>query len=129
MPVVRSDPIGVEPDQPEVYLSEDESESDGQDNLFERYAGDLDRQIHSDSDSDSDSPPGNIGGEPKNISIGELLLNLFDLVAAHKATKSLTRDIWSVISLAVPAGTDIASYKIAEQIVRAHIRESVVVLL
>jgi hypothetical protein len=59
LPVVRSDPIGVEHDQPEVYLSEDESESDGQDNLFERYAGDLDRQIHSDSDSDSDSPPVN----------------------------------------------------------------------
>jgi hypothetical protein len=87
----------------------------------------VDRPLYADSDTDSHS--GEEGTIPRSISVGELLLLMFDLVAAHKATNSLTRDIWSVIRLAVPAGTDIASYQVAEQIVRAHIKEALVVLM
>ena len=102
------------------------SDSDSEEeNLFERIAGDLNRPLYGDahaSDSDSDDE-----GISPNITIGELLLNLFDLVASHKATNSLTHDIWSLLRLSVPEGTDIAAYQVAEMIVRAHIKDAVVV--
>ena len=106
-------------------VSNSDSNSDSEGNLFEQFAGDLHRPLYADahaSDFDSDDEE-----RSQSITIGELLLNLFDLVAAHKATNSLTHDIWSLLRLAVPEGTDIATYQVAEMIVRAHIREAVVV--
>jgi hypothetical protein len=93
-------------------------------NLFEQFAGDLNRPVYP---GDCDSSESDDEGISKGITIGELLLNLFDLVATHKATNSLTHDIWSLLRLAVPEQTDIAAYRVAEMIVRAHIREAVVV--
>ena len=104
--------------------SDSESESEVV-NLFEQFAGDLHRPLHGDA-SDVDSDDEGIS-QGNGITIGELLLNMFDLVAAHKTTKSLTHDIWSLLHLAVPEGTDIATYQVAEMIVRAHIRDAVVV--
>ena len=128
MPNLQSDPVHSHPGHSAM---EDSSNSDSGSesevvncNLFEQFAGDLHRPLHDASDVDSDDEGISQGN---GITIGELLLNLFDLVATHKATNSLTHDIWSLLRLAVPKKTDIATYQVAEMIVRAHIRDAVVV--
>ena len=121
MPNLHSDPVYEDPGLPAVEDSSN-SDSDSEVNLFEQFAGDLHRPLY---DVDSDDPDSD--DECQGITIGELLLTLFDLVATHKATNSLTHDIWSLLRLAVPKKTDIATYQVAEMIVRAHIRDAVVV--
>ena len=66
-------------------------------------------------------------GDEEQISFGELLLTIWDMVAAHRASKTLTEDIWNLVKSVVPEGTEIGSYNIAEAIVRAHIKDAVVV--
>ena len=123
MPNLHSDPVYEDPGLPAVEdSSNSDSDSDSEVNLFEQFAGDLHRPLYDVDSDDLDSDD-----ECQGITIGELLLNLFDLVATHKATNSLTHDIWSLLRLAVPKKTDIATYQVAEMIVRAHIREAVVV--
>ena len=54
-------------------------------------------------------------GEMDSITLGEVMLAMFDWVASHKATKAATADVWSMLRAVCPPGTSPGTYAMAER--------------
>ena len=59
------------------------------------------------------------------VVLGEILLIMFDWVAAHKTTGRCTKDVWSVLKAVCPPGTPVGTYAMAQTIVRHHLNGAV----
>ena len=70
---------------------------------------------------------GNLYAEDENsITVGEVLLIMFDWVAAHKTTNRCTADVWNVLRAVVPPGTNPGTFAMAERILKAHLGDALV---
>ena len=67
-------------------------------------------------------------GEMDSITLGEVMLAMFDWVASHKATKAATADVWSMLRAVCPPGTSPGTYAMAEMILQRHLCDSVVTI-
>lgn len=65
---------------------------------------------------------------PGSITLGEVLLVMFDWVAAHKASNTSTADVWKILKALVPPGVVPGTFAVAERILRAHLIDAVVVI-
>jgi hypothetical protein len=61
-----------------------------------------------------------------SITLGEVLVTMFDWVAAHKSTKTATEDVWAMLRAVCPPGQSPGTYAVAERIMRHHFLDSVV---
>jgi len=64
--------------------------------------------------------------ENDSITVGEVLVTMFDWVAAHKTTKTATDDVWNMLRAVCPPGESPGTYAIAERIMRHHLDDAVV---
>jgi hypothetical protein len=63
-----------------------------------------------------------------SITLGEIMLAMFDWVASHKSTKVATEDVWSMLRSVCPPGTSPGTYAMAEKIIKRHMADSVVII-
>lgn len=63
-----------------------------------------------------------------SITMGEVLLVMFDWVAANKVTNKSTEDMWLVLAAIVPPGVNPGKFAVAERILRAHLKDAVVLV-
>ena len=114
LPSLFSDPIPDDlPDLPEAVEEFEDPLTNPLDELFDSI--DIDSKLYPDNPT-------------SNITLGEVLLSMFDLIAAHKLTGTLTSDIWAILRTVVPEGTDVGTHKLMKRIIRAHLKQAVVVI-
>ena len=102
------------PDLPEAVEEFEDPLTNPLDELFDSI--DIDSKLYPDNPT-------------SNITLGEVLLSMFDLIAAHKLTGTLTSDIWAMLRTVVPEGTDVGTHKLMKRIIRAHLKQAVVVII
>jgi hypothetical protein len=61
-----------------------------------------------------------------SITLGEVLVTMFDWVAAHKSTKTATEDVWAMLRVVCPPDQSPGTYAVAERIMKHHLLDSVV---
>ena len=66
--------------------------------------------------------------EPGSITVGEIMLIMFDWVAAHKTTNACTSDVWSVLATVLPPGINPGTFAMAERILKAHLADALVIV-
>ena len=73
---------------------------------------DMDEPVHPDAED--------------SITVGEVLVTMFDWVAAHKTTGAATEDVWKMLRAVCPPDESPGTYAIAERIMRHHLKDAVV---
>ena len=107
-----SDPVPAQPGILDHHHEDSDSSSDSESqNPFDREDINLDRSFY----------------PPNGVTFGEVLLSMMDLVAAHKLTNAAASDVWNLLGSVVPEGTDVGTFSLAEIILRAHMKDALVV--
>jgi hypothetical protein len=100
-----------DPEEPDLDFEESESEQAQADPF---NCVDVDQPLYD-----------NVDG---SITMGEVLLVMFDWVAANKVTNKSTEDMWLVLAAIVPPGVNPGKFAVAERILRAHLKDAVVLV-
>ena len=122
LPSLFSDPNPTQANNPDDLPDLPEAVEE----LVEEFEDPLLDELFDSIDIDSKLYPDN---PTSNITLGEVLLSMFDLIAAHKLTGTLTSAIWAMLRTVVPEGTDVGTYELMKRIIRAHLKQAVVVII
>ena len=62
---------------------------------------------------------------PDGMSVGAVLLTVFQWMAKHKATDSSTIDLWSMLRLLLPAVSDVGTFQKLKRLLSKHMLDTV----
>jgi hypothetical protein len=127
-PSAHSEPeMDEESDRPEYdNASPSESSSDEEQSADESSSSDTDHEVSEVEEDDLldhlDDPS---TSDPNSMTIGSVLLTLFQWMAKHKSTDSATNDLWSFMRLLLPKASDIGTFRVLQTLLEKHMANTV----